>query len=213
MATTPPTDASEWNKKVASSLQAPTEDKPRIPLPDLSGASQGTGTTPSFPSKSEAAASANKQSPPAPWRVQALVSLENSEMERPYANDIMIVQVLKEQPPKQPYAVTEETKQNVLGGAKIQVGKVRFPSSITLGLENAKKGAYWKEVSSKQDLWLEATICKEDSVKFPCAPEEQRYRGVAFSKLFDSPATTKSEGSSNPVIRLPARLVLERINK
>ncbi|KAL3929275.1 MAG: hypothetical protein SGBAC_012285 [Bacillariaceae sp.] len=187
---------SEWMKNIGSALSEPTEDTPRISLPDLSGASQGTNS---------------RSSPPAPWRVQGLVSLLNPRMERPYASDFMIVQVLKEPPPKEPYAITDDTKKKVLGGAKIQVGKVRFPSSITLGLENAKSQEIWKELSSKQDLWLEATICKEDSTKFPCAPEEQRYRGVASSKLFGALQTSEND-TPGPVIRLPATLVLERLN-
>lgn len=205
--TPPPVDA--WTKNIASSLKAPTEDTPQIPLPVLSRPNNGApvimGSRLS-PSSSEAL--------PDPWRIRALVSLENPRIERPFANDFMVVQVLKERPPKEPYVITAEAKQNVLGGAKIPVGKTRFPSSISLGPENAKAQATWKELASKQDLWLEATICKEDSVKFPCAPDEQRYRGVALTKFFEGfPVANDGQGDAAPIgVRMPSALVLQRIN-
>lgn len=181
---------STWQTDLQSSLSAPTSDMPRIPLP--------TGST--------SPGIATPSSMPPPWRVQALISLQNPKVQRPVASDMLILQVFN-QPPS---AAAKDSA--VLGGAKIPVAKLRFPVSVTLGLENAKQPQEWKGLASQQDLWIQASICNENASKFPCRPEEQAYLASGISKLLNQlPNGSEGKVGGGLVIRVPASLILEKL--
>lgn len=140
---------------------------------------------------------------PPPWKIQALISIQNPNVQRPLASDVLVLQVFD-----QPTSGSNDSK--ALGGAKIPVAKLRFPASVSLGLENAKQPQEWKDASSKQDLWLQASICNEEASKFPCQPEEQAYRASGISKLLNQ--LPNENGDANGfAIRVPASLILEKI--
>jgi hypothetical protein len=181
---------STWQTDLQSSLSQPTSDMPRIPLP--------TGST--------SPGIATPSSMPPPWRVQALLSLQNPKSDRPVTSDMLILQVF-DQPP------SIAAKDSVaLGGAKIPVAKLRFPVSVTLGLENAKQPKEWKGLASKQDLWIQASICNENASKFPCGPEEQSYIASGISKLLNQlPNGNEGKVGDGLVIRVPASLILEKL--
>lgn len=165
-------------ERVQSMLKAPTEDRPQIPLPSSGGNSKF---------RSSAISKAND-------KVKALISLSNPQKDRPYANDVLVVQVWD-----------SEQRSLLLGGAKIPVAKIRsFPVMIQLGPPNAKV-LDWTERTSRADLWIEATICPEDSSS-SCSPDEQRFVATGLSKLLTQqqlPGIGDEEG-----IRVPASLAL-----
>jgi hypothetical protein len=172
-----------WQSDLQSSLRAPTSDQPQISLPS-------SGTSP--------------LGIPPTWKVQALISLQNPRYERPLASDIMVIQVFSK-PPSQDGGV-------LLGGAKIPVARVRFPTSVSLGLENAKQQEEWRRLSSEQDLWIQAEICSDQASRFPCLSEEQSFRASGFSKLLNELSSNQiDDQASSLVIRVPASLILEKI--
>jgi hypothetical protein len=166
-------DDHDWQQTLQSSLRSPTEDRPQIRLP-----SDGTKELPS------------------PTTVGALISLANPQL-RPLASDILVIQI---------YDSNEQTV--LLGGAKIPVAKIRFPIQIKLGSQNAAKATVavaddWNRLSSTQDLWIDASICPEDTA--PCSASEQRFQAAGVSKLLQQlPGMDESISG----IRVPASLPL-----
>ena len=149
-------------------------------------------------------------------------SKSSSSDYRPVASDFLIVQVWNKR---------QEDGGTSIGGAKIPVAKIRFPLSVTLGIDNAKlnREEEWMDVTSKQDVWVQATICSDQATTIPCPKQEQLFKGEGISKLlnelpgFQTSSESNNNNSNNiekeeeeestaavTFIRVPASLILEK---
>ena len=92
---------------------------------------------------------------PLPTTVSALVNLQNPQL-RPSPGETLVIQVWTARP-----GDVIHRQGILLGGAKIPVSRIRFPVQIQLTIDNAlsDRKESWKDVASRSDLYLTATVC------------------------------------------------------
>jgi hypothetical protein len=173
--------STEWQQQIQSKLQPPTVDRPKIQLPANSNLNAISKTND---------------------RLQALISLANPQKNRPFGSDFLVLQVWD-----------SEEHALLLGGAKIPVAMIRsFPTMVQLGPQNSKVSMEdWNQlVPSLEDLWIEASICPEESSSLPCPSSEQRLASKGVSKLLRQ-LPGLDEGTTTAGIRVPATLPLSSV--
>ena len=166
-------------------LQQPTEDRPQIQIPSSARSN--------FESKRDSTL------------VQALVSLSNPQNSRPLGSDFLVVQVFDDD---------DSLTRLLLGGAKIPVAKIRFPIVVQLGPDNSKVPVEdWNRlVPNIENLWIEASICPEESSSIPCPSNEQHLESKGVSKLLRQLPGLGGDSTSTVIeggIRVPASLPLK----
>ena len=171
---------SDLHEKLQSMSLRVSEDRPQIKVP--------------------ADANLEKSLPPSNT-LQALISLQNPQRNRPLGNDVLVVTVWD-----------SKDQSLLLGGAKIPVAKVRsFPVMIQMGPKNSKLPVEkWNAlVPATEDLWIQATICPEDASEFPCPPSEQRLSATGKATLLKRLPGLEAEIATG--IRVPATLPLAKV--
>ena len=208
-------DADDFVRSITQSLSPPTEERPPIALPNLQNLRNDSNnnnnrqrTTPSLPS---------------PQRVEALITLENPQ-QRPSPSDILVIQVYE-----------SRNCQQLLGGARVPIARIRFPIQVQLTSANAKSPSssssvsgveVWNTLTSSQDLWMVANVCPggngvddDGNGRTTCLDPQGKdilFQATGISKFLTTlPGLQQDsllvETMGQKGLRLPATLALKRL--
>jgi hypothetical protein len=196
-------NSNSMEQDLIKTLKAPTEDQPQIPFPGTTTREAATSTAKSTkqkqPKKKIATASENQQ-----FILPAQISIEKSSssppsQERPYNGaDVLVLQVWTDRPSSDlSPSVASDTSPKIIGGAQIPIGAIggNFPVRFSLGPLNSVVGKEeeWKSLSSSKDLWLRASICRDNDISD--YPETINTNSAASSSSL-APCTT----SGTPIL-------------
>jgi hypothetical protein len=241
-------NSNSMEQDLIKTLKAPTEDQPQIPFPgttkrEAATSTAATSTTKQKQPKKKIATASENQQFILPAQLSIELSSSSPSPERPYNGaDVLVLQVWTDRPSSDlsssvPSVASADASPKIIGGAQIPIGAIggSFPVRFSLGPLNSVVGKEeeWKSLSSSNDLWLRASICRDNSDNSetintsaasssslaPCPTSGTIIlEGIGFSKWInfnniqqqqqDGGSSADSSGNDKGGIRAPATVVL-----